>query len=83
MNEIAQIKAASAIPDRRLNSIINRRAWELAHQLLPGIKAYLLERIIFEQQSAGATTEINERFYADVLRDTSLDEALLDVRSNL
>ena len=72
--------------DRRTNSMVNRRAYEIAHQLIPGIKAYLLDRIRFEQEQAreaGETGIYREEFIMDALADSSAQEALYDIRSNI
>jgi len=76
----------SRIPDRRVNSMVNRRAYELAMQMIPSIKAYLLGRVKFEQQCAidsGESGIFREQFVQDALSDSSVEEAIYDIRSSL
>lgn len=80
------IRPRSLAVDRKINSLVNRRAYEIAHQLIPSIKAYLLAQIRFEQDRADewTTLDVNgEAFAFDVVSLVSAQEVLYDIKANI
>lgn len=78
-----QIKA---VPDRTVNSLINRRAAEIAQQMTPGIRRFLTEKIQSEQLLAlsnGETVFDHVRFISDVMFDCYLEEVIRDLYENI
>lgn len=73
-------------PDRMTNSLINRRASEMAQQMTPGIRRFLREKIDYEQQLAlhnGQRDVDSVRFIADVMSDCFLEEVIRDIYDNI
>lgn len=76
----------SGAPDRITNSLINRRASEMAQQMTPGIRRFLREKIDYEQQLAlhnGQKDVDSVRFIADVMSDCFLEEVIRDIYDNI
>jgi len=79
-------RTRSLAVDRKINSLVNRRAYEIAHQLIPSIKAYLLAQLRFEQDRADECTKIDvngEEFAFDVVSLVSAEEVLYDIKANI
>lgn len=72
------------MPDRKINSMVNRRAYEIAMQMVPGIKAFLIERVRFEQdcaRRAGESGVYQDQFVLEALADSTVEDALYDIRA--
>lgn len=71
---------------RQLNSMINRRAYELALRMVPGLKVFLMDKLKWEQETAihnGEKDVFNSDFAHGVLMDCEMQEALYDLRENI
>ncbi len=71
---------------RQLNSMINRRAFEMAHRAIPEIKRYLREKIECEQDLSrdhGDYGFDSKSFIAGVLEDCYQEEMIRDLVANI
>lgn len=78
--------AHPSAPDRMVNSLINRRAYELTHQLMPEIRRFLREKLAYEQRLSlenGAVDVYSSEWIADALFDCTSEQAITEVYANI
>lgn len=76
----------TAMSDRMLNSMINRKAFDMAHRLAPSIKRYVREKIDSAREEAryrGEPGIATKRFIDDVLDECFEEELIRDLMENI